>query len=447
MTGRAKGWAVIVWLTALTLALSAQLFINIDRNAVNMLFMDQWDTYQPLFKGYNILRLFIAQEGQLRLGVGGWVCKAVAASTGWNTRAEAFTIGLIIVLTAVAAVFLKYRLFKSLTLWDSLIPLTCLSATLSEVPTIVPFPSHGVVPLFLILVYACCLTLKNVRRKLLALTIVNLLLVYTGWGLFVGFLTPPLLGFLIIRHADGWDRKTKMFGVSALIISIGSLISYFVGYLWHTGASCFNLLHHPLLDYFLFLDNMFFSSFGDPCGRFRYQRRILGALLVILLLTVLLTRIIRLYRNQTSYTNDLIIAFFICFSFLFALNATVGRVCLGICAAGAGRYQPLLIPAWLGLYFVLLTLSMPRLRTAALFLLTLSFINPELRRTRLEAGAVYYSKMKSQWRKCYLDKGDAEACNRELKFVIYPTSREVQDRLDYLKERKLNLFSDQKIQP
>ena len=85
MTGRVKGWAVTVWLAALTLALSAQLFINIDRTAVNMLFMDQWDTYQPLFKGYNFLHLFIAQEGQLRLGVGGWVCKLVAVSTGWNT--------------------------------------------------------------------------------------------------------------------------------------------------------------------------------------------------------------------------------------------------------------------------------------------------------------------------------------------------------------------------
>ncbi|HUS10737.1 MAG TPA: hypothetical protein VMZ30_09750 [Pyrinomonadaceae bacterium] len=84
----AKPWWALANLAIVTLILAIQLFIKINRYAVNLFYMDQWDTYKPLFRGDNLWRIFLAQEGQLRLGVGGWVCAAVASTTAWNTRAE-----------------------------------------------------------------------------------------------------------------------------------------------------------------------------------------------------------------------------------------------------------------------------------------------------------------------------------------------------------------------
>ena len=112
-----KPWFVPGSLALVTAAMAVQLFIKINRFAVNILFSDQWDTYQPIFNGDNAWRIFTAQVGQLRLGVGGLLSAAVAEATNWNTRAESFFIGLTMVLIALVAVYLKHRLFGKLTFW------------------------------------------------------------------------------------------------------------------------------------------------------------------------------------------------------------------------------------------------------------------------------------------------------------------------------------------
>ncbi len=177
-----KPWLVPASLVFVTAAMAAQLFVKINRHAVNILFSDQWDTYQPTFNGANPWQVFTAQAGQLRLGVGGLISDTVAQGTSWNTRAESFVIGSMMVLIAVVAVYLRWRLFKNLTFWDVLIPLICLSVTQMEVPISVPFPSHATAPVLLVLLYAVCLTFDNPAIRYGAAAVINFLAVFTGWG-------------------------------------------------------------------------------------------------------------------------------------------------------------------------------------------------------------------------------------------------------------------------
>jgi len=438
-------WVVSASLAFVTAAMAVQLFIKINRFAVNILFSDQWDTYQPIFNGDNAWRIFTAQVGQLRLGVGGLLSATVAEATSWNTRAESFFIGLTMVLIAIAALYLKRRLFGEITLWDALIPMICLSVTLTDVPIFVPFPSHSTVPVLLLLVYAVCLTFENFRIRFASLAIINFLAVFTGWGIFIGFITPFLLIYLIFFRVTVAQKQEKIWATSVLAASIFSLGFYFYDYIVFTGVECFKLPHYPLYEYLTFASLMLSNSVGFACGRAMIFAKILGTLLILISAFVLFKNLWKLLRDKEADTKNLVIVVFLSFSALFVLSSTVGRVCLGECSAAAGRYQPLLIPAWLGIYFAVIMLKEQKIRLIfSLLLLLFCFIIPESKSKSYQGSAEYSRNFKIQWKTCYLETEDAGRCDKEVGTSIFspiPSSK-AQDRIDYLKQRHLNFFAD-----
>ena len=436
-----KPWLVPALLVVVTTAMAAQLFYKIDRFAVNILFSDQWDTYQPLFNDANAWQIFTAQIGQLRLGVGGLLSAAVAQATGWNTRAESFSIGLTMVLIAILALYLKRRLFGAFTFWDALIPMICLSVTLTEVPIFVPFPSHSTVPILLLLSYALSLTVQDLRARIAGLSIINFLAIFTGWGLFVGFITPLLLVYLIFVGG----KKERVWIAAALAASLLSLIFYFYDYIVATGVECFTLPHYPLSGYLMFASLMLSNSVGFACGRAIVFAKLLGGVLVAVFAFVLIRNLWKLAREKQAETKTLVIVIFLSFSVLFVLSSTLGRVCLGECTASSGRYQALLIPAWLGIYFAVIMLEKAKLRLVLSSLLVLfCFLVPQAKFKGYQGGAEYSRNFKLKWKACYLEKEDAEVCDREAGVSIFSPipSAAAQDRIDYLKQRRLNFFVD-----
>jgi hypothetical protein len=142
--------------------------------------------------------------------------------------------------------------------------------------------------------------------------------------------------------------------------------------------------------------------------------------------------------------THLVTVLLISFSLLFAMNAAVGRVCLGEYAAHATRYLALLSPGWLGLYFAAASLKNRRLRAGAgIMMLALCFLSPQSKNNHYEGSLRYYSDIKRKWVACYLRTGDAAMSDAEAGRSIYgPPSTMVQDRLDYLQQRHLSFFAD-----
>jgi hypothetical protein len=129
---------------------------------------------------------------------------------------------------------------------------------------------------------------------------------------------------------------------------------------------------------------------------------------------------------------------------LFAANNAVGRQCLGPGQAFSSRYSTLLIPAFLGIYFFLLSKSWFGIRNLVLALWVLLLLPSSLVIPVAEIN--WYFDGKSQWADCYIRTGNIRFCDERTHFVIYPSSAaaatHLQEKLDYLKQNHLNLFAD-----
>lgn len=430
-----------------TSLMSANLLFKINRYAVNILFSDQWDTYQPTFDGANPWRIFTAQIGQLRLGIGGLFSDFIARATDWNTRAESFAIGFSMILISIAAIYLKYRLFQKLSLWDLLIPFICLSAAKTDVPILVPFPSHSTMPILLLILYSICLTFDQSAIRFGLLSVINFLAIFTGWGIFVGLITPFLLIYFFWQSRKTDDKTDLIWIASAFIFAVLSLVFYFTDYKVYSGVECFSLPHYPLSDYWKFFSLMLSNSVGFGCGRKINLSFFLGTIVFIAFVS---TGILNLWkvlrRGATGERNlNLIILILLTFSGLFIAMATVGRTCLGECTAASGRYQPLLIPAWLAIYFAFSLMKENRIRFLTGFLLIVfCFIIPQSRDKAYQVSAQIHYDFKSNWKACYLATENAEECDKKVGTSIFSPvpSIKAQDRINYLKENRLNFFSD-----
>ena len=219
--------------------------------------LDQGILSVVLIRDAGIWQSFSQQFAAHRLGLGIFVTKAVAIATGWNVRAEAFAVAFMLLLIALAAIYLKWRLFKSLTLWDALIPLICLSTPQIAATTLMPFPAYSATPVLLLMLYAICLTLQDVRLRYGILAVLNFLLVFSVWGVFVGFLSPVLLVSLVPPSAGARLKARRWAGfaprdIDSFTRRFPSLTTILIAMLL---ASVFPL--NPLVDYFWFVAHMF----------------------------------------------------------------------------------------------------------------------------------------------------------------------------------------------
>ena len=429
-------------LAGATLGLGYNFFRFINRNSVNILFQDQWDFLTPLFDDHpKLAELFLRQHGPPREGLGLLADRILYQWTDWNVRSESFAIGGCIVLAMLLAFWLKIRLFGWLTYADAAIPLIFL--TLGQYETLVGAlnPAYSAIPLVLMMLY--CLTLQQSygwgRYAWLLLT--NLLLIYTGFGLLMGPVTLCVLALecygQLRRPAAG--RMIQPF--AAFLLAVASLGSFFIHYTPTSAVDCFGLIEETPTSYFHFVTLMLANFVGarHPLP----VATVLGAAILAGTLAVLATEIRRLSRSPLGLNQSVVIAVLATYTLLYACLTAAARICLGLPeAAWASRYVSLLIPLFLALHFYMASLPSSRLLGIAkgifLMLLIPGCLIPA-------SSSRWFREVKQGWRDCYLRHEDISYCNQEMGVPIHPDPQRthLQQKLDYLKQRRLNLFADQ----
>jgi hypothetical protein len=432
------------------------MLLLVRRYAVNVLYYDQWNYYAPLFDGGTAWDFFSFQNGPVRQGVGFLAYKPLAELTAWDARAEGYASCAVVFAALLVALLLRRRLFGPLRWWDAVIPAVFLNPTLTGAYTYIPNPSHGPFPVLLVMLY-CLAWCWRSRLRYAAVALLNFLLVYTTFGLLVGFITPPLL-LLDARRA--WrvggagpgPARAALAPLLALGASLLSLGAFFVGYRSDPAAACFHFPHERPLDYFGFA-GMMFASFWRAGGAGRLAP-LLGAPLVLLTAAVCARRAALLLlrdrgpaRERDDARAGVVIVTLAGFSVLFAAGAAVGRVCVGLSEATSARYMPYVIPAALALYFELLTLkegARGRAAGLAAFAAGAALMTAPL----LGGGAAALEEArrgKEEWRRCYLETESVGGCDARSGFTIYETAAgpddSVERRLDYLKRRRLSLYA------
>ena len=181
-----------------------RLFLLIDKYSVNILYWDQWDFLDALFKNKGGWELFSWQHGPHRQGVGFFLTKAVADFSGWNTRVESFMIGSVLCCAALTAFFLKLRVTGYHSPLDVFIPLIYLTPLQFGLFANTPNVSHGAMPLLLITLFCLCWLIDNRALRYTVCAAINFMTIYTGFGFFLGCITPIL--FLSESYL-AWKKK------------------------------------------------------------------------------------------------------------------------------------------------------------------------------------------------------------------------------------------------
>lgn len=238
-----------------------QLFNLIKRQAVNILFFDQWDFLTPLFGNPTTWEMFTYQHGPHRQGLGLFYSSFIGWLTDWNTRAECFGIGFILLLVTIGAFLLKWRLFGKFTVWDILIPAITFSFMQLESIVLTPNPAHGAIPILMVIIAGIFLTLENLYLRYLGLVFISFFATYTGFGFFLGLIIPLVL---IISSLIHWQEKNKTaakISAVSLFFSILSTASFFINYRFNSVQDCFQFPFSEPLNYLSFIGlqlSMFF---------------------------------------------------------------------------------------------------------------------------------------------------------------------------------------------
>jgi hypothetical protein len=433
-------WTAVVVLASFA-ALSARLLALISHYAVNVFFMDQWDYNEAtLFERHSWWQMFRWQHGPHRQGLGAIVAYVFDPPLHWNSRSESFLIGVIVLIATICALWLKIRLFGTIAIFDVCIPLILLTPLQYETLVITPNFAHGPLPLLLVLVFCLAWTVPNPPWRYSLILLLNFLAIHTGFGLFLGVITPVALA------ADYWlNRKEHpsraiLSGISSLV-SLASLAFFFVNYKYETSVDCSpNLLRAPaVFVQFLFL--MFANLFGVKGSGF--LPLLAGGLTGAAILAALIASAVTLAcGNRADRAKRWTAAILLSFCLLFSADASYGRSCLGPQVAQVSRYVIYMDLGLLGLYFFLLSLPQMVARRILLSFLTIALLASIPIRKQDESVLRFVSSAKSNWKACYLQKADIRACNHAVGYGVYPnTDRNLKGKLEFLKHSKQNLYS------
>jgi hypothetical protein len=420
------------------LAAAGRLVLAVWHYSVNLIFWDQWDFYTPLFNHASLWRIFTWEHAPHREGIGLVLDKFVLQATRWNSRAEAlFMVGALLAAAAVA-VHLKRKLFGQLNYSDLVIP--CLFLTFAQMEALVgeENPSYSAIPELLIALYCLVWMLPKSIARYAAVLALNFLLIYTGFGLFMGVVTIGVV-LLDLRRASRTESGSTTVPAVAFLLAIVSLASFFYGYRWDPAVSCripdAHLLNYPwfiglMMSYFLGLRTVVRASLA-------------GSFLVLAACAILVWHGVRLWRNREWGAVDVTVVILLGFSLLFAANAAAGRACLGMPeSAQFSRYMGLLTPAFLAIYFHLLSWRKSRLRTALLGAFTIAIIPGTVRMPNGYSPQIV-SDGKQAWKTCILQTGNINYCDHATGFPVYPDPRRTHllEKLQFLQRNQLNLYS------
>jgi len=428
------------------LLLGARFFGLIRQYAVNVLWYDQWDFDDAtLFQHHSLWEMFRWQHGPHRQGLGALLQKLVEPWAHWDGRYEAFVIGAIIFTAAVLALLLKVRLYGKLGYSDAIIPLLFLTPLQYETLVVTPNPAHGALPSLLMVLYCLCWLIRSYRWRYICVLLSNFLLIYTGFGIFIGVVTPALLALDYYANTRYLSPEYRWGTAAALAISIASLASFFVHYKFNPAVDCFSPAPKNPVMYAWFVAIMFACAEGLKILSITLATLIGSVALLMLVVGLLITIKRLLARESETWPRDAAIAALLAYCAVFCLNTAYGRLCLGLAGAGSSRYTPYVVLGFFGLYLYALSTHSRNLRVSLVLVLLVFAMLSERPLNRSDSWELeYLSNRKGVWRECYLARHDIHTCDALTNFQIYPSPGDtrLQEKLDFLERNHLNLYDN-----
>ena len=298
---------------AAALLLGIRFFKVISDYSVNVLFYDQWDFLNPLFTGHaGFGELFFHQHGPHREGLGLVADSFLYPLTAWSTRADSLMIAGCVFAAMLLALLLKYRLFGRLSYGDIAIPLIFL--TLAQFETFIGTPNaaYSGIPLLLTMLYCLALLVRRYQTRYALCLLLNFLLIYTGFGLFMGIVTIGVFAVECYWRLRSVSEIPLGASIAALLVACASLGSFFVHYTFQSAVACFVFPYHDLRAYPLFVALMVSRFFGlmTPVR----AAEAVGVLGILLAAAILFRLAWRLVRGRRFENVDLITAVLLTFS-------------------------------------------------------------------------------------------------------------------------------------
>ncbi len=446
-----KQTRVLVFLSIIVALLTARLAYFVYQDATSIPFNDQWDFYPPAWTGAGFWDLFRQRHGPHRMGIAHVFSVILGNFTGWDIKVETYATVACFMISSVLALFLKYKISGKLNYLDALLVLLIMNFAQGEI-----FVAHsnfymGPVPQLLILVFSLCWFVNSPWLRWGILSFLNFIILHTGYGMFLGFLTPILaLMSFIYFHKISVDRRSKLAALMGLGLSILSLVVFYSGYHFDAALACYKFPHPRPWEYLSFLSFMF--------GRFAFEgSKGIPFLLGLLLLGSVLYAAIQVFLNwfrQLKQSSGLklgsgvIFALFslMGFTLLYMMGAAVGRVCLGPASGSSSRYIPYLVPALVGAYIYFSAFcKIKNFRKGFFIIFGVTLIVGEFYwRQRDYKTFDMYSKGKKAWIACYLEKKNVDECDQAVEFKIYPIPHvtSLQEKMNLLEERGWSIFHD-----
>src|SRR5436190_8026707 len=256
-------WAAL-FVGAVTLALTARLLRFVTQYAVNVLFLDQWLFYDPLFARSGWWAIVRQQCGPIREGAGFLVSAALAWLTRWNMVIESQSLALELIAATVLLVVLKRRLAGRIDYFDVAIPVACLSLLHSETIIVTPNPAHSTFPLLALCLTGLSLTYQRTERRLACEAALTIVLLFSGFSIFA---VPPMLMLILWTGALALHRGATRLAAACLLstVAIGvALVGFAYGYVPNTASPGWTFNSRRPWLYFVFLSRMLGDGLWMP---------------------------------------------------------------------------------------------------------------------------------------------------------------------------------------
>jgi hypothetical protein len=435
ITGR-----VLPWIVGLIFAgLAARHLKFVNTYAINILYWDEWDFFQPLFHGEGWWATFDLQHGPHRQGVGSVLMRAMAMVSGWDSRWDALAASILMIGAAGLGILLARRFGiprHSLVLAG--VPLLYLNVHQYESFVGAVNLSYASVPMLLFTAYCLSWFMGDQVWRLLAIAVLSVLLIFTGFGLFVGFISPPLVAIEAVQAWRARDRAHAAMAFASFAIMAAGWTAFARGYTFEPAVPGFRFPYEHPMQYFVFIGRMLGNFYGTPV--LSVAQLVLGLAAAAALVAIgTWNGIICLVKGVAGDPRAAVLFSMSTFALLFCANCAVGRVFTGSIAPLASRYVSLLIPAGMA---ILLQLAVLRTRgmTAWLALAYAILLVPgtAVQRSDEVYGINWFSEGKRAWKAAYLSTHDEAKADQIADFRIYPSP--LGPRLTYLEDRRLNLF-------
>jgi hypothetical protein len=438
---------VVVFVLGAAFLLSVRLLRLVDLHAVNLLYFDQFSLYDAFTGDTNAWELFRWQHGPHRQGVAFFLTSAIANLSAWNTRVEAFAVGIVTCVAALLALGLRRRISGPFRSADVAIPLLLLTPAQYGVFLHTPNTSHAAGPLLLLMLYGLAWTLADRRWRYGSIVALDFLMVHTGFALFVGAITPALLAIACLHELRAGGRSAVLLPLASVALSLAWVALFFVGYTERGGIDLIEFPSPRWLLYPQYAALMFANVLGvkgvGPLPT------LIGGAAALAAVGVALRQLFVLMRageNGAPGPRPFVILSLTVFTLLYSAATAVGRIHLGLPGAQSTRYVPLVVPAFLGLYFALLGIRNEKLRRGLVVASAAVMVAATFPMRAQEARFLQrLSQGKRIWVETYLETRDMEAAERAARLKIYfrrtPGDR-IPEKLEYMRQHHLNFFAE-----